>query len=111
MKILVTGGAGFIGSAVVRYIIQNTQDTVINLDKLTYAGNLESLVAVCDSERYFFEQVDICNSKEVARVLNQYQPDAIMHLAAESHVDRSIDGPSEFIQTNIVGTYNLLDCV
>jgi len=109
LKILVTGGAGFIGSAVIRHIIQNTQDSVVNLDKLTYAGNLESLISVSDSERYVFEQVDICNREELDRVLNQHQPDAVMHLAAESHVDRSIDGPAEFIQTNIVGTYTLLE--
>lgn len=109
MKILVTGGAGFIGSAVVRYIIENTQDSVINLDKLTYAGNLESLKSIENSERYAFEQVDICDRTETDRVFNQYKPDAVMHLAAESHVDRSITGPAEFIQTNIVGTYNLLE--
>lgn len=109
MKILVTGGAGFIGSAVIRHIINNTQDSVINLDKLTYAGNLESLTEVSDNERYTFEQVDICNRAELDRVFKQHQPDAVMHLAAESHVDRSIDGPAEFIQTNIVGTYNLLE--
>ncbi|MEP3560753.1 MAG: dTDP-glucose 4,6-dehydratase [Marinobacter sp.] len=109
MKLLVTGGAGFIGSAVIRHIIHNTKDEVINLDKLTYAGNLESLAEVSDSERYAFEQVDICNRAEVDRVLAQHKPDAIMHLAAESHVDRSIDGPAEFIETNIVGTYTLLD--
>jgi len=109
MKLLVTGGAGFIGSAVIRHVIQNTQDEVVNLDKLTYAGNLESLAQVSDSERYRFEQVDICNRAEVDRVLAQYQPDAIMHLAAESHVDRSIDGPAEFIETNIIGTYTLLE--
>src|SRR5690554_7600620 len=109
MKILVTGGAGFIGSAVIRHIIKNTQDSVINLDKLTYAGNLESLTEVSDNERYAFEQVDICNRAELDRVFKQHQPDAVMHLAAESHVDRSIDGPAEFIQTNIVGTYNLLE--
>ena len=109
MKILVTGGAGFIGSAVIRYIIENTQDSVVNLDKLTYAGNLESLLEVNDSERYTFEQVDICDADELKRVFEEHQPDAIMHLAAESHVDRSIDGPSDFIQTNIVGTYNLLE--
>jgi len=109
MKILVTGGAGFIGSAVIRHIIQNTQDSVINLDKLTYAGNLESLLEVSDSERYLFEQVDICDRAELDRVFAQHQPDAVMHLAAESHVDRSIDGPAEFMQTNIIGTYNLLE--
>ena len=109
MKLLVTGGAGFIGSAVIRHIIQNTDDEVVNLDKLTYAGNLESLAEVSESERFSFEQVDICNRAEVDRVLGQHQPDAIMHLAAESHVDRSIDGPAEFIETNIVGTYTLLD--
>jgi len=109
MKLLITGGAGFIGSAVIRHIIQNTQDEVVNLDKLTYAGNLESLAEVSDSERYAFEQVDICNRAEVDRVLAEHQPDAIMHLAAESHVDRSIDGPADFIETNIVGTYTLLE--
>ncbi len=109
MKILVTGGAGFIGSAVVRHIIQDTNDSVINLDKLTYAGNLESLAAVSVSERYAFEQVDICNRAELDRVFVQHQPDAVMHLAAESHVDRSITGPADFIETNIVGTYMLLE--
>ena len=109
MKILVTGGAGFIGSAVVRHIIQHTQDSVINLDKLTYAGNLESLVAVSASDRYVFEQVDICNRAELDRVFATHQPDAVMHLAAESHVDRSITGPADFIETNIVGTYMLLE--
>ena len=108
-KILVTGGAGFIGSAVVRHIIQNTQDSVINLDKLTYAGNLESLTEVADSPRYAFEQVDICDRAELDRVFTQHQPDAVMHLAAKSHVDRSIDSAGEFIQTNIVGTFNLLE--
>ena len=109
MKVLVTGGAGFIGSAVVRHIIENTQDTVINLDKLTYAGNLESLKIVDKNARYTFEQVDICNREELDRVFKIHKPDAVMHLAAESHVDRSITGPAEFIQTNIVGTYNLLE--
>ena len=109
MKLLVTGGAGFIGSAVIRHIIKDTRDEVVNLDKLTYAGNLESLAEVSDSERYAFEQVDICNRAEVDRVLAKHQPDAIMHLAAERHVDRSIDGPAEFIETNIVGTYTLLE--
>ena len=109
MKILVTGGAGFIGSAVIRYILRNTNDRVVNLDKLTYAGNLESLSEVCDSEHYTFEQVDICDRAEVERVFREHQPDAVMHLAAESHVDRSIEGPASFIETNIVGTYLLLD--
>ena len=109
MKILVTGGAGFIGSAVIRHIIKNTKDSVINLDKLTYAGNLESLADVADSERYCFEQIDICNRAELDRVFAIYKPDAVMHLAAESHVDRSIDGPAAFIETNIVGTYTLLE--
>ena len=108
-KILITGGAGFIGSALVRHVICNTQDSVVNLDKLTYAGNLQSLVSVADNPRYAFEQVDICDAAQVARVFEQHQPDAVMHLAAESHVDRSITGPAEFIQTNIVGTYTLLE--
>ena len=102
MKILITGGAGFIGSAVIRYVISNTDDSVVNVDKLTYAGNLDSLVDVSDSDRYAFEQVDICDSTELERVFSEHQPDAVMHLAAESHVDRSIDGPAEFIETNIV---------
>ncbi|OLQ76093.1 dTDP-glucose 4,6-dehydratase [Photobacterium proteolyticum] len=109
MKILVTGGAGFIGSAVVRHIINNTEDSVINVDKLTYAGNLESLGSVQDSTRYTFEQVDICDREALVRVFNEHQPELVMHLAAESHVDRSIDGPAEFIETNIIGTYTLLE--
>lgn len=109
MKILVTGGAGFIGSAVIRHIINNTCDSVINVDKLTYAGNLESLDTINSDERYKFEQVDICDRDEIDRMFTTYKPDAVMHLAAESHVDRSITGPAEFIQTNIVGTYNLLE--
>lgn len=109
MKIVVTGGAGFIGSAVIRHIMNDTQDSVINLDKLTYAGNLESLISISDSQRYTLEQIDICNADELKRVFAEHQPDAVMHLAAESHVDRSIDGPAEFIQTNIVGTYTLLE--
>ena len=109
MKLMVTGGAGFIGSAVIRRIIHTTEHSVVNIDKLTYAGNLENLQCVTGSDRYFFEQVDICNRSELERVLNLHQPDAIMHLAAESHVDRSIDAPSTFIETNILGTYNLLE--
>lgn len=109
MKILVTGGAGFIGSAVIRHIIRNTQDVAINLDKLTYAGNLESLSEIDSSERYYFEQVDICDRVELDRVFAQHQPDLVMHLAAESHVDRSIDGPAAFIETNVMGTYHLLE--
>ena len=109
MKILITGGAGFIGSAVIRHILHNTNDSVVNLDKLTYAGNLESLSEVSDSEHYTFEQVDICDRAEVERVFHEHQPDAVMHLAAESHVDRSIEGPACFVETNIVGTYILLE--
>ena len=109
MKILVTGGAGFIGSAVIRHIIGNTNDSVINLDKLTYAGNLESLKLVESNERYSFVQADICDRAALDKIFTEYQPDLIMHLAAESHVDRSIDGPAEFIETNIVGTYTMLE--
>jgi len=109
LKVIVTGGAGFIGSAVIRQYINETDHEVVNLDALTYAGNLESLSEVDGDSRYTFEQVDIRNIDALTRIFNQYQPDAIMHLAAESHVDRSIDGPADFILTNIVGTYNLLD--
>jgi len=108
-KLLITGGAGFIGSAVIRHLIDNTEHHVVNIDKLTYAGNLESLTSIENSDRYTFKQVDICDATEIKRVFDEYQPDVIMHLAAESHVDRSIDGPGEFIQTNIVGTYVLLE--
>ena len=107
--ILITGGAGFIGSAVIRHIIKHTDHRVINVDKLTYAGNLASLHEVDQNERYAFEQVDICDGAALKRIFQHYQPDIVMHLAAESHVDRSIDGPGEFIQTNIVGTYTLLE--
>lgn len=108
-KIIITGGAGFIGSAVIRQYIKETDYEVINVDALTYAGNLESLAEIDGNERYIFEHADICDIKNIERIFDQYQPDAIMHLAAESHVDRSIDGPAAFIETNIVGTYNLLD--
>ncbi|MNZ37071.1 dTDP-glucose 4,6-dehydratase 2 [compost metagenome] len=109
MRILVTGGAGFIGSAVIRHLIQNTDHEVANLDKLTYAGNLESLTDVDGSPRYHFYETDICDAAALDKVLSEFRPTAVMHLAAESHVDRSIDGPVEFIQTNIVGTYTLLE--
>ncbi|RYZ54665.1 MAG: dTDP-glucose 4,6-dehydratase [Sphingobacteriales bacterium] len=109
MKLLITGGAGFIGSAVVRHIIENTQDDVLNVDKLTYAGNLESLASVATHARYQFVQADICDGQKLEQIIAQFQPDAIMHLAAESHVDRSISGPAAFIETNIVGTYQLLE--
>lgn len=109
MKILVTGGAGFIGSAVIRHILNDTSDSVVNVDVLTYAGNLESLPGADKSERYAFEQVDICDFAALEAVFDKHQPDAVMHLAAESHVDRSIDGPAAFIQTNLVGTFNMLE--
>lgn len=109
MKILVTGGAGFIGGALIRHIIKNTKYSVINVDDLTYAGNLESLADISNSSRYFFERVNICNEIEIFRVLETHKPTLIMHLAAESHVDRSIEEPSVFLKTNIFGTYNLLN--
>ncbi|WP_168399129.1 dTDP-glucose 4,6-dehydratase [Acinetobacter indicus] len=109
MNILVTGGAGFIGSAVIRHIIQNTNNQVLNIDKLTYAGNLESLKEIDQHSNYEFKQIDICDTEQITAAIDAFQPHAIMHLAAESHVDRSIDGPAAFIQTNIVGTYTLLE--
>jgi len=109
MKILVTGGAGFIGSAVIRHILLGTQYEVANVDKLTYAGNLESLNEVLDSSRYSFYRADICDAEALDHIFNEFKPTHVMHLAAESHVDRSIDGPSDFIETNIVGTYTLLE--
>ena len=109
MKILVPGGAGFIGSAVIRHIIYNTDDEVLNIDKLTYAGNLESLKDIDQSARYNFQQIDICDKEALEKAFKGFQPELVMHLAAESHVDRSIDGPAEFINTNIVGTYHLLE--
>lgn len=109
MKILVTGGAGFIGSAVVRHIIENTSDEVRVIDCLTYAGNLESLAPVAGNERYSFSQTDITDAKSVAEQFSDFRPDIVMHLAAESHVDRSIDGPAAFIQTNLIGTFTLLE--
>src|SRR5262249_36119594 len=107
-RVLVTGGAGFIGSALIRHLIEATGAHVVNLDKLTYAGNLDSLANVALSERYAFEQVDICDGRALQRVFQQHTLDAVMHLAAESHVDRSIDAPGEFLQTNLIGTYQLL---
>ncbi|WP_160255470.1 dTDP-glucose 4,6-dehydratase [Acinetobacter indicus] len=109
MRILVTGGAGFIGSAVIRHIIQNTEHQVLNVDKLTYAGNLESLISVADNQRYQFSQTDICDRAALEHLFQTFKPDAVMHLAAESHVDRSISGPFAFIETNIIGTYQLLE--
>ncbi|RYF20620.1 MAG: NAD-dependent epimerase/dehydratase family protein, partial [Oxalobacteraceae bacterium] len=109
MKILVTGGAGFIGSAVVRSLVETTSHQVVNLDCLTYAGNLESIAGISDSDRYRFERVNLCDIEGVRAAFTRHSPDAVMHLAAESHVDRSIDNPRAFLDTNIFGTYNLLE--
>ena len=108
-KILITGGAGFIGSALIRYIINETDHMVINVDKLTYAGSLESLISVENNQRYIFELADICDAKKINKIFKKYQPDLVMHLAAESHVDKSIESPEDFLQTNIIGTYVLLE--
>jgi len=108
MKILVTGGAGFIGSSVIRHLLLDRNDEVVNIDTLTYAGNLESLADLSQSDHYSFYQQNICNYEDIMQLFMDVRPDAVMHLAAESHVDRSIDGPGEFIQTNIVGTYRFV---
>ena len=105
MKYLITGGAGFIGSALIRHLVTSTDNIILNIDSLTYAGNLESLETVASSSRYSFEQVDICNFQDVQKIFSTYKPDIVMHLAAESHVDRSIEEPGTFLQTNIFGTY------
>lgn len=110
MKIIVTGGAGFIGSALIRYLIQNTNHTVLNIDKLSYAANLNSLQEVSSNSRYSFEKEDICHQEAIENIFHRFEPDAVMHLAAESHVDRSIDYAEDFIKTNIYGTFNLLNC-
>ena len=109
--IFVTGGAGFIGSALIRFLINETNNIVVNIDKLTYAGNLDSLEAIENNTRYYFENLDIVDQKSIYALFTKYQPDYVMHLAAESHVDRSIDGPSDFIHTNIVGTFSLLEAL
>ncbi len=109
MKVLVTGGAGFIGSAVVRHLIRDIGAAVVNVDKLTYAATPEAIEDASTSDRYRFEKVDICDAVALARVFGEHQPDRVMHLAAESHVDRSIDGPATFIETNLIGTYTMLE--
>ena len=109
MKVLITGGAGFIGSALVRHILNSTDYKVLNVDCLTYAGNQESLKSIEKNDNYSFSHVDICNKNDLKRLFNNFKPNLVMHLAAESHVDRSIDGPLRFLETNIIGTFNLLD--
>tara|TARA_B110000114_G_scaffold182024_1_gene220532 strand:+ start:584 stop:1612 length:1029 start_codon:yes stop_codon:yes gene_type:complete len=109
MNIIITGGAGFIGSTLIKYIISNSNDSILNIDNLTYAGNLKSLASVKDSDRYSFSKTNICSTNEIRDLFKSFKPDAVMHLAAETHVDRSIDGPKQFIETNIMGTYNLLE--
>ena len=109
MKFIVTGGAGFIGSAMIRFLIDKTDHSVLNIDKLTYAGNLESLTPISENPRYQFANADICDADKMTELVADFQPDKIMHLAAESHVDRSVDAPGEFIQTNIIGTFNVLN--
>lgn len=111
MRIIVTGGAGFIGSALIRYVIKNTKDKVLNIDSLTYASSEESLSEVVNSERYMFKKVDICNYDELEKAVFEFEPNIIIHLAAETHVDRSINGPAQFIRTNIIGTFNLLEVI
>ena len=108
-KILVTGGSGFIGSALIRYIINKTNYRVVNIDKLTYAGNLESLFTIKNNSRYSFKKTDICNSIKIKKIFLEYKPDIVIHLAAETHVDRSIDNSKKFIKTNILGTYSMLE--
>jgi dTDP-glucose 4,6-dehydratase len=108
-KILITGGCGFIGSALIKHILTKTYHKVINIDKLTYAGNLNSLLTVKNSNRYLFKKIDICDSKKVRNIFSNYKPDIVIHLAGETHVDRSIDNSEEFIKTNILGTYFLLE--
>ena len=110
ITILITGGSGFIGSAVIRHLISDTDHKVINVDKLTYAANKESLSLFCENSRYYFEHADICDAKKISQILYRYQPDIVMNLAAESHVDKSIKKPNDFMKTNVVGVSNMLNC-